>query len=60
MTESLAKLDREYVIHAETPTGELSQVVIDGLTGYFRSHPQPSERLEQINAVIAQDHLAKD
>ena len=37
MTERLAKLDREYVIHAETPTDELSQVAIDGLTGYFRS-----------------------
>jgi predicted Zn-dependent protease len=60
VTESLAKLDREYVIHAETPTGELSQVAIDGLTGYFRSHPQPLERLEQINEVIAQDRLAKD
>jgi predicted Zn-dependent protease len=60
MTESLAKLDREYVIHAETPTGELSPVAIDGLTGYFRSHPQPLERLEQINEVIAQDHLAQD
>ena len=60
MTERLAKLNREYVIHAETPTGELSQVAIDGLTGYFRSHPLPSERLQQINEVIAQDHLAKD
>jgi len=57
MTEKLGKLQREYVIHAETPTGELSQVAIDGLTGYFRSHPLPSERLEQVNAVIAQDHL---
>jgi predicted Zn-dependent protease len=60
MTERLAKLDREYVIHAETPTDELSQVAIDGLTGYFRSHPLPSERLEQVNTLIAQDHLAKD
>ncbi|MGA2350240.1 MAG: M48 family metalloprotease [Terracidiphilus sp.] len=60
MTKRLGKLQREYVIHAETPTGELSQVAIDGLTGYFRSHPLPSERLEQLNAVIAQDHLAKD
>lgn len=60
MTEELAKLDREYVIHAETPADELSQVAIDGLTGYFRSHPQPSERLEQVNDVIRQDHLPKD
>jgi len=60
MTERLGKLQREYVIHAETPTDELSQVAIDGLTGYFRSHPLPSERLEQVNTVIAEDHLAKD
>jgi predicted Zn-dependent protease len=60
MTETLGKLQREYVIRAETPTDELSQVAIDGLTGYFRSHPLPSERIEQINVVITQDHLAKD
>ena len=60
MTETLGKLQREYVIRAETPTDELSQVAIDGLTGYFRSHPLPSERIEQINAVITQDHLTKD
>jgi len=57
MTERMTKLRGEYVIHAETPTGELSQVAIDGLTGYFRSHPLPSERLQQIDEVIAQDHL---
>jgi predicted Zn-dependent protease len=60
MTERLTRLRREYVMHAETPAGELSQVAIDGLTGYFRSHPLPYERLEQVNAVIAQDHLPKD
>jgi predicted Zn-dependent protease len=58
--ERLGKLQCEYVIHAETPTDELSQVAIDGLTGYFRSHPLPSERLEQLNTVITQDHLARD
>jgi beta-barrel assembly-enhancing protease len=58
MTERWTKLQREYVIHAETPPGELSQLAIQGLTGYFRTHPLPSERLQQINEVIAQDHLA--
>ena len=57
MMEHWSKLQREYVIHAETPPGELSQLAIDGLAGYFRSHPMPSERLAQVNAVIAQDHL---
>jgi len=44
-------------MHAATPADELSQVAIDGLTGYFRSHPLPAERLQQINEVIALDHL---
>ena len=60
MTERLIKLRSEYVMHAETPADELSQVAINGLMGYFRSHPLPSERLERINEVIAQDRLAKD
>jgi beta-barrel assembly-enhancing protease len=57
LTQRLTKLRREYVMHAETPADELSQVAVDGLTGYFRSHPLPSERLQQINEVIALDHL---
>jgi predicted Zn-dependent protease len=54
------QLRREYVIHAENPTDELSQLAIDSLTGYFRTHPLPSERLAQANEVIAQDHLPID
>jgi predicted Zn-dependent protease len=57
MLERWTKLRSEYVIHAETPTAELSQVAIEGLGGYFRTHPLPSERLAQVNEVIAQDHL---
>ncbi len=45
------------MIHAETPVDELSQVAIEGLNGYFRSHPLPSERLAQVRAVIAEDRL---
>jgi predicted Zn-dependent protease len=51
------QLDHEYVIHANTPTGELSQLAIEGLTGYFRSHPLTSERLAQANSTIFQDQL---
>lgn len=54
------KLRDEYVIHAEIPTDELSQLAVEGLTGYFRTHPEPSERLAQARAVIAQDHLPTD
>lgn len=52
----LAKLCDEYVIHAQTPEDELSQLAIQSLEGYFRSHPLPSERLEQANHVIAEQH----
>ena len=53
--EKLSKLQREYVIHAERPEEELSDLAIQSLEGYFRSHPQPSERLAQANRLIAQE-----
>jgi beta-barrel assembly-enhancing protease len=53
--EEYAKLHREYVIHAQSPEDELSELAIQSLQGYFRSHPLPSERLQQANAVIAQE-----
>jgi beta-barrel assembly-enhancing protease len=55
--ERWAELNREYVTHALTPVDELSQVAIQGLQGYFRSHPLPEERLEQAKKVIAEDEL---
>jgi predicted Zn-dependent protease len=60
LLERWTRLRREYVIHAENPTEELSQLAIDSLAGYFRTHPLPSERLVQANEVIAQDHLPID
>lgn len=53
--EKLAKLHNEYIIHAQSPEEELSELAIQSLEGYFRSHPQPSERLMQANAIIAQE-----
>ena len=52
----LAKLCDEYVIHAKSPGEELSELAIQSLTGYFRSHPLPSERLDQIQRLIVEDH----
>jgi len=52
----LSKLCNEYVIHAQTPEEELSELAIQSLAGYFRSHPLPSERLEQVNQIIAEQH----
>jgi predicted Zn-dependent protease len=57
LLERWTKLHSEYVMHSETPAAELSQLAIEGLSGYFRTHPLPSERLEQVNEVIAQDRL---
>jgi predicted Zn-dependent protease len=54
--EKFARLHNEYVVHASTPQQELSQLAIQSISGYFRSHPLPSERIAQINALIAQNH----
>lgn len=54
--ERFAKLCDEYVIHAKNPDEEVSQLAIQSLTGYFRSHPLPSERLAQAQRIIAQEH----
>jgi len=53
--EKLARLHDEYIIHAQSPEEELSQLAIQSLEGYFRSHPLPSERLAQANSLIAQE-----
>jgi len=54
MFERFAKLCDEYVIHAQNPDQELSELAIQSLNGYFRSHPLPSERLAQANRLIAE------
>ncbi len=53
--ERFSKLHNEYVIHARSPEEELSQLAIQSLQGYFRSHPLPSERLAQANSLIVQE-----
>jgi beta-barrel assembly-enhancing protease len=54
--ERFAKLCDEYVIHAQSPDQELSELAIQSLNGYFRSHPLPSERLAQAKRIIAEQH----
>jgi predicted Zn-dependent protease len=54
--ERFAKLCDEYIIHAQSPDQELSELAIQSLNGYFRSHPLPSERLAQANRLVAQEH----
>jgi len=53
--EEFAKLRNEYIIHAQSPEEELSELAIQSLEGFFRSHPQPSERLAQAHRVIVQE-----
>jgi beta-barrel assembly-enhancing protease len=56
MFERFAKLCDEYVIHAQSPDQEISELAIQSLNGYFRSHPLPSERLAQARRIIAEQH----
>lgn len=51
------RLRDEYVTHSETPTDALSQLAIDSLSGYFRTHPLPAERLSQAKGVISAEQL---
>jgi predicted Zn-dependent protease len=55
LLEKFAKLHKEYIIHAQSPEEELSELAMQSLEGYFRSHPEPSERLEEAKAVIARE-----
>lgn len=55
MFQTFERLEREYVQKAESPQEELSQVAIQTIVGYFRSHPLPQEREHQIQALIASE-----
>ena len=54
--DTFDRLYQEYVGRAQSPQEELSRVAIQTLEGYFRSHPLPSERLEQIRKLTADQH----
>jgi predicted Zn-dependent protease len=41
---------------AQSPEDELSSVATQTLEGYFRSHPEPSERIAQIKQLISDEH----
>ncbi|PYV97669.1 MAG: hypothetical protein DMG89_13550 [Acidobacteria bacterium] len=53
--EEFEKLNAEYVIRAKSPEQELSELAIQSLAGYFRSHPATSDRLSQAKSLIAQE-----
>ena len=54
--EAFSRLDRDRASRAQTPQQELSRVAVQTLEGYFRSHPLPSERIEQIRRMISQEN----
>lgn len=51
--QMLEKLAHQVRVATASPQEELSQVAIDIVTGYFRSHPLTSERIAQIRTLIA-------
>jgi len=53
MFQAFAKLHRAYVTKAQSPDQEFSQVALQGIADYFRSHPSPEEREAQIRRVMA-------
>jgi predicted Zn-dependent protease len=55
MFETFGRLHREYVLKADSPDQELSKVAIEGILGYFRSHPLPEERISQMEKMIARN-----
>ena len=59
MFEKFRKLQTEYVIHAHNPADELSGLARQSMEGYFRSHPETSERLAQANSLIAEEGWQK-
>ncbi len=55
MFETFARLYKEHEARSKTPQEELSRVAQQTLEGYFRSHPLPSERIAQVQKLIASE-----
>jgi predicted Zn-dependent protease len=51
--QTFARLERRYADKARSPDQEISQAVLEGIAGYFRSHPLAVEREAQIRQVMA-------
>lgn len=55
MFETFERLHKNYQAKAKTPQEEVSQVALETLEGYFRSHPLPSERIAQVQKMVADE-----
>ncbi len=49
--QALRRIEKEYEIKAQSPDQEISRVAIEGLKGYFRTHPLAEEREVQIRRL---------
>ena len=56
MFETFQRLYDEYQGRAKTPQDEVASVALQTLSGYFRSHPLPSERIAQVQTLVATEH----
>lgn len=50
--QAMERLQKRVDRKADTPEQELTQVALDIVRGYFRSHPLPQERIHQIQGLI--------
>ena len=50
------EIQMERTVNAKSPQQELSELAIQSLEGYFRSHPPTSERIGQVEQIIADEH----
>ncbi len=53
MFQTFGKLHKKYVEKSGTPDEEMSRVALEGIMGYFRSHPLPEEREAQVRQLMA-------
>jgi len=53
MFQAFDRLHKRVERKADSPDQEIAQVALDTVRGYFRSHPLPEERIEQIQGLIA-------
>ncbi|HWZ43969.1 MAG TPA: M48 family metalloprotease [Candidatus Saccharimonadales bacterium] len=53
MFQAFDRLHKRVERKADSPDQEIAQVALDTVRGYFRSHPLPEERIQQIQSLIA-------
>jgi len=54
MFQAFERLHQQYLSKPSSPDQEASQVMVQSIAGYFRSHPLPQERERQIRQLIAE------